>query len=195
MMMLSLLLATLTVPLPKGFRPAAIATAPFGVALCGQSGQLLIVNGPPQTASCGANPSQMIANGNDLVVANHDTDYITVLHNDGRQRFTSQTLHVHSKPHPHTVAAADVNRDGRVDLITDSWGENRLTLLLANASGGWQTPGTPIEVGRKPYIDVVATDFDGDGKVDLVVPNSGFDTVTVLFGDGRGNFRRVEPIV
>jgi hypothetical protein len=193
MMMLPLLFATMTIPLPSGFQPQAIAVGSFGVALCGDSGQLLIVGGPPQTATCGEHPTSMIANGNDLVVANHDTDYITYLRNDGHARFTSQTLHVHSKPHPHTVAAADVNHDGRIDLITDSWGENRLTLLLANGSG-WQTPGTPIDVGRKPYINVMAADFDGDGNIDLVVPNSGFNTVTVLFGDGRGHFRAEPPI-
>jgi hypothetical protein len=72
---------------------------------------------------------------------------------------------VHSNPHPHTVAAADVNSDGHVDLITDSWEEKRLTLLLADGRSGWQSPGIPIEIGREPYVNVVAADLDGDGHV------------------------------
>jgi VCBS repeat protein len=138
----------------------------------------------------------MIAVGStsDLVVANHDTDYITFLQKMGAGAYAPRTLHVHSKPHPHTVAAADLNGDGRVDLVTDSWGENRLTLLLATGDG-WQTPGKPIDVGRKPYINVIAKDLDGDGNVDLIMPNSGFDTITILYGDGHGNFSPPEHLV
>src|SRR5207302_54492 len=86
---------------------------------------------------------------------------------------------------PLAIAAADVDGDGRVDVITDSWAEGRLVLLRADP-GGWREPGEPIEVGRKPYINIVTADFDADGNVDLAVPNQGSDTVTVLFGDGRG---------
>ncbi|HXH40799.1 MAG TPA: VCBS repeat-containing protein, partial [Thermoanaerobaculia bacterium] len=121
--------------------------------------------------------------------------------NDGGGHFTSRQVTVHSIPHPHTVAAADVNGDGHVDLITDSWEEKRLTLLLADGHNGWLTPGTPVEIGREPYINVVAADLDGDGHVDLVMPNAGpenpSDTVSILFGDGHGGFRHAaqSPIV
>ncbi len=127
----------------------------------------------------------------DIAISNHDTDYLTVLLNDGAAHFTSRQIHVHSNPHPHTVAFADGA------LITDSWAENRLTLVRGDGRGGWQTPGTPIEIGRKPYNNVIAADLDGDGHVDLVVPNSGFDTVCILFGDGHGHFAHApqSPIV
>src|SRR5689334_15475549 len=197
------------VPLPAGFAPQTMAAGDFNgdgnvdVALCGRGEQLLILAGTPrgglrplpQTARCGKNPTFMIAadlDGDrriDLAVANHDTDYLTILHNDGGGRFTARALPVHSVPHPHTVAAADFDGDGRTDLITDSWGENRLTLLLADGHGGWRSPGTPIDVGRKPYVNVVAADLDGDGHTDLVMPNSGYDTVSIFFGDGQGGFK------
>jgi hypothetical protein len=197
------------VAMPAGFAPESIAAADFDgdgrvdVALCGENQQLMILAGDgrggyrplPQTARCGMNPSAMIAadlDGDrrvDLAVANHDTDHITVIHNDGGGRFTARPIPVHSVPHPHTVTAADVDGDRRVDLITDSWGENRLTLLLADGHGSWHSPGTPIDVGRKPYVNVVAADLDGDGHIDLAMSNSGFDTVSVFFGDGHGAFK------
>ncbi len=205
------------IPLPGGFGPSAIFAADFNgdgkmdVAPCGENQQLVVFTGDgrgglrpvSQSARCGANPSNMVSadlNGDgkiDIAISNHDTDYLTVLFNDGAAHFTARQVHVHSNPHPHTVAAADVNGDHRLDLITDSWAENRLTLLLADGHGGWQSPGTPIEVGRKPYNNVIAADLDGDGHVDLVMPNSGFDTVCILFADGHGHFAHApqSPIV
>lgn len=194
-------------PLPPGFHPQAMAAADFdgdgrtAVAVCGRNGQLAIFSHgrlDVKQAQCGANPIAMIAadvdhDGRpDIVVANHDTDYVTVLKNEGHGRFTARTIHVRSKPHPHTVTAADVNGDGAVDIITDSWAENRLTLLLGDGHGGWQSPGVPVDTGRAAYVNVIAADLDGDGHADLIMPNARpddpHDSVTILFGDGHGHF-------
>ena len=94
-----------------------------------------------------------------------------------------------SLPHPHTVGACDANSDGILDLAVDSWGENRLTLLLGDGMGGFAAPGAPIEAGRKPYRNLKFRDLDGDGRCDLVMPNMVERGVTVLAGDGRGGFR------
>ncbi len=90
------------------------------------------------------------------------------------------------------VATADVNGDGRMDVITDSWGDHRLLWLPANQQGGWDSPGQPIDAGRGPYVNVVAADFNGDGHADLAFPNAApdapSDKVSLLLGDGRGGF-------
>ena len=57
----------------------------------------------------------------DLFVANHDTDHLTLLTGDGKGGFTAREIKVPSKPHPHMVAAADIDHDGKMELITDSW--------------------------------------------------------------------------
>lgn len=202
------------VPLPAGFHPQAIAAADLdrdghaAVAICGRDGQFAVFSHgrlDVKPARCGANPFSMIAadvDGDgrpDLVVANHDTDYVTVLKNQGGGRFTARTIRVHSNPHPHMVAAADVNGDGAVDIITDSWAENRLMLLLADGHGGWQSPGVPLDTGRAPYVNVVAADLDGDGHADLILPNARpddpHDTVTIVFADGHGHFAQPSQIV
>ena len=46
-------------------------------------------------------------------------------------------------------------------------------------------------VGTFPY-DIVAADFNGDGKVDLAVANSGGANISILLGNGDGTF---EPAV
>ena len=200
--------------LAPGFGPEVLAAADFNgdgfpdVALCGRSERFALLAGDgrgalrdtPQDAGCGAHPTALTAadlDGDgrpDLAVANHDTDYLTILINRPDGRFIARTVHVHSKPHPHMVAAADFNGDHLADLLTDSWGENRLTLLVATSAGEWPSPGTPVEAGRAPYVNVVAADLDGDGQIDVAYPNaapsSASDTVSVLLGDGRGGFRQ-----
>lgn len=146
----------------------------------------------------GPSPTEMVAadfnrDGNlDLAIANHGVPSVTVLLGDGRGGFRpapGSPLAVRSRPHPHTVDACDANSDGILDLVVDSFGENRLTLLLGDGKGGFAAPGIPIEAGRKPYRNLKFQDLDGDGRCDLVMPNMVERGVTVLFGDGRGGFR------
>jgi len=50
-------------------------------------------------------------------------------------------------------------------------------------------PGVPEpSVGSDP-TSVTAGDFNGDGKLDLAVTNGGFNTVSVLLGNGDGTFQ------
>ena len=131
----------------------------------------------------------------DLAIANHGVPSVTVLLGDGNGGFRpapGSPFSVRSRPHPHTIDACDLNGDGFLDLVIDSWGENRLTLLAGDGKGGFALPGVPIEAGRKPYRNLRIADLDGDGKPDIVVPNMAERGVTILFGDGRGNFRGSE---
>ena len=128
----------------------------------------------------------------DMAIANHGTPRVSVLLGDGRGAFRpapGSPLAVHSLPHPHTIGACDVDGDGRLDLVIDSWGENRFTLLRGDGKGGFAAPGTTIEAGRKPYRNLRLADLDGDGRCDIVAPNMVERGVTILSGDGRGGFR------
>jgi hypothetical protein len=148
--------------------------------------------------SAGEHPTEILARDLDrdgrvdLAIANHDTRYVTILMGDGRGGFRparGSPLTVHSKPHPHTIDACDANGDGWLDLIVDDWEENRLTLLLSDGHGGFRGPGAPIEVGRRPYRNLRTGDFDSDGRCDIVAASYGEGAVTLLVGDGHGNFR------
>ncbi len=49
------------------------------------------------------------------------------------------------------------------------------------------TPNSSVTVGTTPQ-GIITADFNGDGKLDLAVANSGSNTVSVLLGNGDGTF-------
>jgi hypothetical protein len=86
----------------------------------------------------------------------------------------------------HELVAADLNRDGRLDLVAVAGG--RLLVLLGDGAGGL---GAPRDVGSAfELTKPVVSDLDHDGIPDLVVDASpsGSGPIGVLLGDGTGGF-------
>lgn len=103
---------------------------------------------------------------------------------------------------PYSVAIADVNGDGKPDLIianeqqskTDPAGS--ISVMLGKGDGTFRKAVNYSSGGESAY-SIVAADVNGDGKLDLVVANGclGSDcstgSVGVLLGNGDGTFKKV----
>ncbi len=133
----------------------------------------------------------------DFAGSHHDRYEVVVMLGRGDGTFTNAPGSPFSarspgkRPHTHALAAADVNRDGSLDLITANNEDGDLSVLLGNGRGGFtQARGSPFPCGPSPY-PVALADLNGDDKLDIVVPNTapGPTTITVLLGDGSGQFR------
>ncbi len=132
----------------------------------------------------------------DIVIANHDTQYLTILLGDaGEFRLAPYApLQIAVAPHPHAVRAADLDLDGIIDLVVDHRDGNGLLILRGLSGGGFESPGTLIEVGGDPYLGMAVGDIDGDGKIDLVTPNPGEVGVMLNASGGRIEFEPGVPV-
>ena len=88
---------------------------------------------------------------------------------------------------PGAVAVADLNGDGKLDIITANGNSNTVSVLLGNGDGTFQPPQT-FAVGADP-------DARGGGRPDRRRhPRHRHrqrrnDTVSVLLGNGDGTFQ------
>ncbi len=87
---------------------------------------------------------------------------------------------------PRAVATADVNADGKLDLVVANGTAGTVGVLLGNGSGGFGTQAT-FSVGTTPF-GVAVADLNRDGRLDLVTANNGSGNVSVLLGNGNGTF-------
>jgi hypothetical protein len=86
---------------------------------------------------------------------------------------------------PVEVKVADVNGDGKLDMVVVDGG-NQVTILLGNGNGTFQAP-KHSPAGSQPTTVAIA-DLNHDGKLDLVVAN-GTNHISVLLGNGNGTFK------
>ncbi len=91
---------------------------------------------------------------------------------------------------PGSIAAADLNRDGIVDLLVSNGPfSGSISVLLGNGDGTFQDP-RPFSVGRFPGFLVVA-DFNRDDIPDVAVTvfdEQSHPEIDVLLGQGDGSF-------
>jgi hypothetical protein len=89
---------------------------------------------------------------------------------------------------PMSINTGDFNGDGKIDLAVanGSYHSQSVSILLGNGDGTF-SPAVDYNAGSVPY-SVSTGDFNGDGKSDLAIADSGSCSVSILLGNGDGTF-------
>jgi hypothetical protein len=150
----------------------------------------------------------------DIVVANLCESFdcssseggVAVLLGNGNGTFQSALRYGSGGIGALSVAVADVNGDGRPDLVVGTCATGsfscglgqtgEVAVLLGNGNGTFQL-ATTYASGGWGTDSVAVADVNGDGKPDLLVtnfydPTKGLGSVGVLLGNGDGTFQPVE---
>ena len=126
----------------------------------------------------------------DLTLGHQETGQIAVLLGDGKGRFAAgpgSPLRLGRGFYPH--ALADVDGDGKIDLVAPDILGSAIVVALGDGRGGFAAaPGSPISVKARPFY-VLLADLDGDGRTDVIATHDDIDDVDVLLGEGGGRFR------
>jgi hypothetical protein len=133
----------------------------------------------------------------DIVTTNLDGDSVTVLLGDGRGGFhEAPGSPFPTAPAPWAVDIADVNRDGKPDLIVIPYdrdaktrgGASNVTVLTGDGSGRFAPlPGSPFSLGTCAQpTDVAAADLTGGPLLDIAVTCVNSAQLALLTPDGHG---------
>jgi hypothetical protein len=149
----------------------------------------------PVSYATGADPRMVIAgdfnsDGKlDLATANADSETISVLLGNGDGTFqTHKDNSTSIAASCISLAAGALSDNRRLDIVAGCQAEGEVVVLISNGNGTFKAARAyPVPAG---VDDVALGDFNGDGKLDVAVTNSGTDDmVSILPGSGSGTLK------
>ncbi|CAN5641261.1 hypothetical protein BH20ACI3_BH20ACI3_42140 [soil metagenome] len=127
----------------------------------------------------------------DIVTCNAG-DTLTVLLGNGRGGFTPATGSP-IKAAAHLIVVGDVNNDRNPDLALTHHDSFGVEILLGAGDGRFApAPGSPFaahQAVKAHNHGLALSDLNSDGNLDITTSNQDDNSVSVLLGDGRGNFK------
>jgi len=118
-------------------------------------------------------------------LATDGVGWVSVIMNNGDGTFSSpSTIPVGDEP---ALAAADLDTNGTIDLVSADFSTHRIYVLLNNGAGGFTVTDSFASGGFNPN-ELCTPDLDGDGDFDLAVPNFGSNNLAIFFNNGKATF-------
>ncbi|CAF1020117.1 unnamed protein product [Adineta ricciae] len=125
----------------------------------------------------------------DLIVGNYWTSDIGVFLGYDGEKFTSQrTFSTGTGSGPRGIAYGDFNNDSKLDIVVANYYVNNIALLFGNADGTFSNRRSFSTGSSSNPWTVAIGDLNNDSQSDIVVTNSGKNTIGIFINYGNGNF-------
>ena len=128
------------------------------------------------------------------ITSEHKLEILTPHGND----LTAATLVSTGSLAPECVTEGDFNHDGCPDLAIAADQGQRVAIFLSSPNGHYSPPLiVPMQTvqhtpqrwnSHSPVLSMAVGDFNGDGNLDLAVPDTRNGSISVLLGHGDGTF-------
>ncbi|HKU77555.1 MAG TPA: VCBS repeat-containing protein [Pyrinomonadaceae bacterium] len=159
-------------PAPQSY-PVGPSPYPFGTGDVNNDGQLDIV---ATATATGPQRREQLPHSRAL----------TLLLSDGKGGLSPRQLPIRTGE-PWFAAIADLNRDGKADIVASHHDQSALTMMIGDGRGGFtEANGSPFDFEASLYHFIVA-DVDRDATMDVVATSG--NSLRVLLNDGRGTLK------
>jgi hypothetical protein len=170
--------------LPATFCATSFTTGHFTSAA---GAQLVVAGTTPMTGE------------NCLAFASTDPSTIYLFALDATKTLLTLVSSMSTAPGVSSLAAADLNLDGKTDLIIGNNSQKGIMIAFGNGDGTFATESSLIATSGIPLAsDMIVSDLNGDGYPDIALIVADLtteaDDVSILLNDGTGNFKNVTQI-
>ena len=176
-----------------GFKAGATVTV-GGVTCAGPTvsqvnftGTLITCSLPAQLKTCGLQ-NIVVTNPDATTVSNNQ---LFLRHPAAPAYAARASISVGAQPDG--IMVADVDGDGKQDLVYAQRNANNIAVRLGVGDGTFAAASTYGSGGTGP-VELAVADFTGDNKLDIAVANSTGNTVGVLVNSGTGTFAAAKTV-